>query len=315
MKIIFCWRLCSFRWCESTCRLAHLAYRAFFCEWRLAVVWREDGWMGGSDRQMNEEGIEWWGRGRWRLRHITFPQCIKGTGLSVTHTVRIGGVMGGGGDGEGSKREREKEREKGRGRRRQRGRGWGRGKRKGGVWSFFVLPYVFFPFFSIAPSLISDVIQVTYSSQGGSLPPLPLPLLSFYLCLPSSHPPRSADWLNAWMNRPLSFYCGGGRGWHRKPWSRRRAGEEERVMSDKEEGGRGGRVPMASEQIHTDCWSHPLRVKLLLLSICVCVQAYAPMCVMYEWTLFHSLRNPCAHSLPLSYADSSYLCTVTDIRF
>lgn len=35
------------------------------------------------------------GRGRrregWRLRHITFPQCIKGTGLSVTHTV--GGGM------------------------------------------------------------------------------------------------------------------------------------------------------------------------------------------------------------------------------
>lgn len=40
---------------------------------------------------MNSRG----GRGRrqegWRLRHITFPQCIKGTGLSVTHTVRKGG--------------------------------------------------------------------------------------------------------------------------------------------------------------------------------------------------------------------------------
>lgn len=50
--------------------------------------------MGGSGGRMNgrdggtrvaREG----GRERWRLRHITFPQCIKGTGLSVTHTVRM----------------------------------------------------------------------------------------------------------------------------------------------------------------------------------------------------------------------------------
>lgn len=64
------------------------------------------------------EGCVWRDRERWRLRHITFPQCIKGTSLSVTHTVRMGGGKGVG-DGEGE-RERESEREKGRGRRRQR---------------------------------------------------------------------------------------------------------------------------------------------------------------------------------------------------
>lgn len=52
------------------------------------------------------EGCVWRDRERWRLRHITFPQCIKGTSLSVTHTVRMGGK--GVGDGEG---ERERERE------------------------------------------------------------------------------------------------------------------------------------------------------------------------------------------------------------
>ncbi len=38
------------------------------------------------------EGRVWLGREKRRLRHITFPQCIKGTGLSVTHTVGWGGV-------------------------------------------------------------------------------------------------------------------------------------------------------------------------------------------------------------------------------
>lgn len=121
------------------------------------------------------EGRVWRGREGWRLRHITFPQCIKGTGLSVTHTVGMGR---GGGEGE---RERERRAEGGgdseeedeEERERERGRGW--------VWSF--LSYLCYFFSSIAPSSISDVIQVTYSSQGGSLPPLPL--LSFYLPPPS----------------------------------------------------------------------------------------------------------------------------------
>lgn len=51
------------------------------------------------------EGCVWRDRERWRLRHITFPQCIKGTSLSVTHTVRMGG-----GRGLGMARERESER-------------------------------------------------------------------------------------------------------------------------------------------------------------------------------------------------------------
>lgn len=131
------------------------------------------------------EGRVWRGRERWRLRHITFPQCIKGTGLSVTHTVRMGR---GGGDGEGGEREGQREEETERKRMRKREK-----ERRGLV--FF---YPTFGFFSIPPSPISDVIQVTYSSQGGSLPPLPLPLFSFYLCLSSSLlSPHSADWLNA----------------------------------------------------------------------------------------------------------------------
>lgn len=59
--------------------------------------------------------------------------------------------------------------------------------REGKEGSGLFLSYLSF-FFFIAPSPISDVIQVTYSSQGGSLPPLPLPLISFYLCLSSSLP-------------------------------------------------------------------------------------------------------------------------------
>lgn len=51
------------------------------------------------------------GGGRW-LRHMTFPQCIEGTGLSVTHTVGVG--RGG-----------EREQEKGRGREKERRRGRG----------------------------------------------------------------------------------------------------------------------------------------------------------------------------------------------
>lgn len=65
-----------------------------------------DEWEGGM------EGRVWRGREEmWRLRHITFPQCIKGTGLSVTHTVRMG--RGGGVMERGERRRR----------RRQRGRG------------------------------------------------------------------------------------------------------------------------------------------------------------------------------------------------
>lgn len=40
---------------------------------------------------MNRGGGRGRRQGGWRLRHTTFPQCIKGTGLSVTHTVRKGG--------------------------------------------------------------------------------------------------------------------------------------------------------------------------------------------------------------------------------
>lgn len=55
------------------------------------------------------EGCVWRDRERWRLRHITFPQCIKGTSLSVTHTVRMGGEGGWGWRGRERARERRAE--------------------------------------------------------------------------------------------------------------------------------------------------------------------------------------------------------------
>lgn len=80
--------------------------------------------MGGSGGRMNgrDGGTHVAREGEmWRLRHITFPQCIKGTGLSVTHTVR---TVRGGGDEEGGEKEREGEKGRERRRwRRQRGRG------------------------------------------------------------------------------------------------------------------------------------------------------------------------------------------------
>lgn len=176
------------------------------------------GWMGGM------EGSAWRGREWWRLRHITFPQCIKGTGLSVTHTVRLGR---GGGDGK----------ERGRRRRRPRERGWGRERQREEERRSLVFLTFHFLFSPFAPSPISDVIQVTYSSQQGSL--LPLPLLSFLSRPPLS--PLLLSWLAECMNEQASlspFYCGG-RGWQRKPWGRRRAREEE-TLSDKEE--REGRM-------------------------------------------------------------------------
>ena len=83
------------------------------------------------------EGRVWRGREGWRLRHITFPQCIKGTGLSVTHTVGMGR---GGGEGE---RERERRAEGG-GDSEEEDEEEREGERMGLV--FFVLPLLFFLF-------------------------------------------------------------------------------------------------------------------------------------------------------------------------
>lgn len=100
------------------------------------------------------------------VRHITFPQCIKGTGLCVTHTGRTGrGRAEGGGDTDEEDVE------------------------KRGMVVFFCPTFHFFFSFSSTPSPISDVVQVTYSAQGGSLlflhlillllpPPSVFPLLS-----------------------------------------------------------------------------------------------------------------------------------------
>lgn len=277
--------------------------RLFFCEWRLTVLWQEDGWMGGM------EGSAWWGRERWRLRHITFPQCIKGTGLSVTHTVRLGR---GGGDGEERRSERraegggEGDREKGGGEERERERA---GKEESGLF-FFCLTFHFL-FFPIAPSPISDVIQVTYSSQRGSLPPLPLLSLFFFLSLslllPLFLPRCSADWLNAWMNRPLSFLLRWGRGWHRKPWGRRRAREEER-MSDKEEREGGWE---SFHGIWTDIhWllissvtCEAVAIVFQCMHLCGCTRRGGER--TYGGTLFHPLKTPRAHSLPLCGTNAS----------
>lgn len=117
--------------------------------------------------------VAWEGE-MWRLRHITFPQCIKGTGLSVTHTVRMGR---GGWKGE-REREKEGQREEDDEEEREEER------------VFFPLPlYFFLQFLSFFQPSISDVIQVTYSSHGGNLPPLPLFSSHVISVSPPSLPP------------------------------------------------------------------------------------------------------------------------------
>lgn len=219
---------------KSTCRL-FLGLQGFL--WMEACCALTVGWMNGRERRTNE----------WERWRDVCGEIGRGGGY-VTLRFRSASrelvclwlILSGWGGEEGvggGEVERESEREKGRRRRRQRWRGWGKESRKGGVWSFFVLPLAFF--FSTAPSPISDVIQVTYSSLGGSLPRLSssIPALIFSLSLfLSSLTPCSADWLNAWMNRSLSrspFNEVGG-GVTQEAVRQTRAGEEER-KSDKEE--------------------------------------------------------------------------------
>lgn len=69
----------------------------------------------GGTRVVREGGME-------AIRHVTFPQCIKGTGLSVTHTVRMGRGGGDGGEERGREGQREEEKETERKRMRKRER-------------------------------------------------------------------------------------------------------------------------------------------------------------------------------------------------
>lgn len=132
-----------------------------------------NGKRGGANGR--EQRMDEWER--WRLRHVTFPQCIKGTSLPVTHTVRTG---------RGWWRE-ETGKGRGRRRRRQRWRGWGRKKRR--------------------------------ERRG----------LEFFFC------PQLTGWMHEWTGLSL-LLLRWGRGWHRKPWGRRRAREGERseVIKKKE---------------------------------------------------------------------------------
>lgn len=224
------------------------------------------GWMGGM------EGHVWWGREGWRL-YVTLRFRSASRELVCLWLILSGWggeeVMEGEREREKMIRKSELDREEG----------------GGGVWGF-CLTFCFI-FFSIVPSPVSDVIQVTYSSQRGSLPPLLL--LSFCLSLilppslPFSFPPRSADSLNAWMNRPLECYWGRGGGGHRKLWGRRRAREEER-MSDKEESEGGCEFPW-----HLSRYTLTADLILYVWSRCCCLCVDA-VCVLQpcfiQWTIY-----------------------------
>lgn len=185
----YCMTVCVSWRRKSTCRL-FLGLQGFL--WMEACCALTVGWMNGRERRTNE----------WERWRDVCGEIGRGGGYVILRfrsasreLVCLWLILSGwGGRGLGMARERESEREKGRGRRRQRWRGWGKESRKGGVWSFFVLPLVFF--FSTAPSPISDVIQVTYSSLGGSLPRLSssIPALIFSLSL-SLLPHSLLSWL------------------------------------------------------------------------------------------------------------------------
>lgn len=246
---------------KSTCRL-FLGLQGFL--WMEACCALTVGWMNGRERRTNE----------WERWRDVCGEIGRGGGYVILRfrsasreLVCLWLILSGwGGRGLGMARERESEREKGRGRRRQRWRGWGKESRKGGVWSFFVLPLAFF--FSTAPSPISDVIQVTYSSLGGSLPRLSssIPALIFSLSL-SLLPHSLLSWLTECMNEQVSLshspFNEVGGGVTQEAVRQTRAGEEER-KSDKEE--REERE-FPWRLIHIDCWSHPLRAKPSLLSV------------------------------------------------
>lgn len=142
------------------------------------------GCIGGGGERRRRRGRGGGASVMEAVRHITSPQCIKGTGPSVTHPVRTGRA---GGDGE-------------------RGR-WGEGAEEtdGGMgerrrsFCHFFFACLTFPFFwggkknlQPLPPPVGDVIQVTHSSRRGGLPPS-LPLI---LSLPLL-PLQSADALNA----------------------------------------------------------------------------------------------------------------------
>ncbi len=141
-----------FCWCDTVCArsggahppavsLSRLA--GLFCEWRLAVLWREDGWMGGM------EGRAWRGREGEMEATSHYVSAVHQGNWSVCDSycqdVEGRRVM------ERGEREREREKGRGRRRRRQRGRGWGRERRKGGGLFFFCPTFRFF--FLSFPSL------------------------------------------------------------------------------------------------------------------------------------------------------------------
>lgn len=113
----------------SACR----ALFFFFCEWSLAVLWQEDGWMGGGGEQTNGE--------RWR---DACGEAGRGGGY-VTLRFRSASMelvwlwlIPAGGGGGGAKRERRGDRDEEDEMEMER--------MYGGVWSLFC--HTFLPFFS-----------------------------------------------------------------------------------------------------------------------------------------------------------------------
>lgn len=220
-----------------------------------------------------------WRGGEWRLRHITFPQCIEGTGLSVTHTVRMGReeVMG------RRKQEREGETEKGRGRRREEeDEGEREGKEESGIfWS-----YLSFFHHSIPHKWCNtgDLFITARKPSSSSSP----------LVFNSPPPPSILAQLTAWMHEwtGLCVYCGGwvGGRWDRKPWGRQR-GRQKRV-SDREE---RGRMRESFHGIWTD--THWLLISSFtceaLPIISVCIWAYV-VCV-FKVQHIHPPPHPSTH--------------------
>lgn len=219
------------------------------------------GWMNGVNKRIYEwerrEGCMWWSGEKWRL-YVTLRFRSASRELVCVWLIPAGW---GGAKGREGQSEEETEMK----------RMW----RRGGWWSFFVLPFTFLPPPN-APSPISDVVQVTYSAQGGSL-------LFLHLILSLSLPPPSVFPLLSWLPECMNEWASllllkwGEEGLHRKLWGRR---EGER-MTDKEARERGGeRVSIASEKIHGDCWFHVIHRKLLpwcadQSMLCVGVHAHA----------------------------------------
>lgn len=267
---ILCDGLCLFQCCESTCRLSPA--RGALCDFLIFFLWMEgllccDGRMDeweGIDEQMNgrdeRDACGEAGRGGGCTSH--YVSAVHQGNWSVCDSYRQDGQR------------------EGRGRRRQRWRGCGE-EGDGGLFLSY-LPLFFFFFQYSIPHQWCSTGDLFSTGRKPSLPPSHSASPPSSLCLSFA---QLTAWMHEWTGLSLLLLQWGEEGLHRKLWGR---GEGER-MSDKEKRGGGERVPIASQQIHTDCWSHPLHRKLLPWradqSIHLCRCTYS--CISYEWMRYN----------------------------